>query len=551
MADVAGKLGVASQIRLVAELRWRILRNHLRRKNSKLDLIGLIWAAILSGVMVIGLSFMFCWGAYLSISTLHFGWLLLLFWGVFVFWQAFPLFVAGFGAAFEFRTLLRFPLSLSAFYLVGLAYGLADFAAIASICWLLAIAVGVAIANPSLLPAVFVILVLFVLMCTTFERLLGSWLERLLARRRTRELFFGLFILFSVSLQFVGQPIALYARGSSPALFLHFLPYLSPFPPSLASRALAAAVGGQGATFLLNVAGLLAYVGVFSALLWYRFAAQYRGEELSESASPARVAARANSKTDASSDVLRLFSPQVAAVLRKEFRYLSRNGFVLISLLMPPILVLLFTSQFGGLHPSVTHRGVSPDTFFPGMMGYLILMLMTPAYNCFAYEGRGIQTYFTAPLRFRDVLLGKNLMHAGVLVFEIVLSMIVLALRIGLPSTPVFVATIAAVVFAVAGQFAIADWVSLSFPRKLEFGSMRGQRSSGVSIWVAFGVQIFLAGVCSLILLTGRWTQSPWLPAEAFIGLAAASIAGYFATLDVLSNVAEKKKEILIETLCR
>jgi ABC-2 type transport system permease protein len=551
VADVAGKLGVASQIRLVAELRWRILRNHLRRKNSKLDLIGLIWAAILSGVMVIGLSFMFCWGAYLSISTLHFGWLLLLFWGVFVFWQAFPLFVAGFGAAFEFRTLLRFPLSLSAFYLVGLAYGLADFAAIASICWLLAIAVGVAIANPRLLPAVFVILVLFVLMCTTFERLLGSWLERLLARRRTRELFFALFILFSVSLQFVGQPIARYARGSSPASVLRLLPYLSPFPPSLASRALAAAAGGQGAAFLLSVAGLLAYVGVFSALLWYRFAAQYRGEELSESASPARVAARANSKTDASSDVLRLFSPQVAAVLRKEFRYLSRNGFVLISLLMPPILVLLFTSQFGGQHPSVTHRGVSPDTFFPGMMGYLILMLMTPAYNCFAYEGRGIQTYFTAPLRFRDVLLGKNLMHAGVLVFEIVLSMIVLALRIGLPSTPVFVATIAAVVFAVAGQFAIADWVSLSFPRKLEFGSMRGQRSSGVSIWVAFGVQIFLAGVCSLILLTGRWTQSPWLPAEAFIGLAAASIAGYFATLDVLSNVAEKKKEILIETLCR
>ena len=142
MADVAGKLGVASQIRLVTELRWRILRNHLRRKNSKLDLIGLIWAAILSGVMVMGLSFMFCWGAYISISTRHFGWLLLLFWGVFLFWQAFPLFVAGFGATFEFRTLLRFPLSLTAFYLVGLAYGLADFAAIASICWLLAIAVG-------------------------------------------------------------------------------------------------------------------------------------------------------------------------------------------------------------------------------------------------------------------------------------------------------------------------------------------------------------------------------------------------------------------------
>ena len=148
VADVAGNLGVAGQIRLVAELRWRILRNHLRRKNSRLDLIGLIWAAIFSGIMVIGLSFAFCWGAYISISTGHYEWLVLLFWGIFLFWQAFPLFVAGFGATFEFRTLLRFPLSLTAFYLVGLAYGLADFAAIASICWLLAIAVGTGIATP-------------------------------------------------------------------------------------------------------------------------------------------------------------------------------------------------------------------------------------------------------------------------------------------------------------------------------------------------------------------------------------------------------------------
>ena len=100
-------------------------------------------------------------------------------------------------------------------------------------------------------------------------------------------------------------------------------------------------------------------------------------------------------------------------------------------------------------------------------------------------------------------------------------------------------------------QFAIADWVSLSFPRKLEFGSLRGQRSSGVSIWVAFGVQILLAGICSLILLAGKWFNSPWLPAQAFMALAAASVGGYFAALDALGGVAEKKKEVLIETLCR
>src|SRR2546430_13613039 len=51
-------------------------------------------------------------------------WMGLLFWGIFVWWQVFPIFVAAFGASFGFRTLLRFPLNLSAFYLIGLAYGL-------------------------------------------------------------------------------------------------------------------------------------------------------------------------------------------------------------------------------------------------------------------------------------------------------------------------------------------------------------------------------------------------------------------------------------------
>ena len=73
----------------------------------------MIWAGVFASVLVVGLSFAFYWGAYISLSAGHFGWLMLLFWGVFLFWQVFPIFIAGFGATFEFRTLLRFPLSLS------------------------------------------------------------------------------------------------------------------------------------------------------------------------------------------------------------------------------------------------------------------------------------------------------------------------------------------------------------------------------------------------------------------------------------------------------
>jgi hypothetical protein len=185
------------------------------------------------------------------------------------------------------------------------------------------------------------------------------------------------------------------------------------------------------------------------------------------------------------------------------------------------------------------------------MMAYLILILMAPSYNCFAYEGRGIQSYYMAPVRFREVFLGKNLMLIAVLAVEIALCMLVLVFRVGLPSAPIFVATLAAIVFAVTGQLSIANWSSLSFPRKLEFGQMRGQRQSGMAVLIAFGVQIVLGSISALILLTGRWTGNHWLPAEVFAGLAAAALGGYLASLDALSHLAEKKKETLIEALCR
>jgi ABC-2 type transport system permease protein len=550
VADVAREVGLLQQIQLIAGLRWKILRNQLRRKNNWLDLIGMLAAAFWGAVLIIGLSLAFGFGAYSALSSGHFVWLTLLFAAACVFWQIIPLFVAGFGLNFEFRTLLRFPLSLTAFYLISLAYGLADFAAIASVCWLLAMLVGATIAMPVILPAMFIVVILCIIMNLTFERLLNSWYERLLARRVTRELTFGLIILLSVSAQFIKPMIDRFQHGPPQAL-LHALPYLSVLPPALASRVISATTDHQPTTALLSVAGLSLYVVAFTVLMWHRYAAQYRGEELSETAAPARSTVRQIANLDAKPDLLRFLCPQVAAILQKEFRYLIRNVFIMIGLLVPPFLVLLFSSQFAGKHPSVASHGVSPDMFYPGMMGYLLLMLMMPIYNSFAYEGKGIQTYFTAPLTFREIFLAKNLIHTGILTFEISLATALLAWRVGLPSLPILVATLIGIVFAAAGQFSLANWTSVSFPRKLEFGSMRGQRGSGVAIWVGFGSQIVLASICSLVLFMGRWLNSPWLPAEAFALLAAASLAGYFASLDALTAVAEKKKENLIQALCR
>ena len=550
MADVTQSVNVFEQIRLVAGLRWLILRNSLRKKNNRLDLIGLIFTGFFASLLVIGLSFAFYAGAYAFLSRGRLEWMALLFWGIFLFWQVFSVFVAGFGANFEFRTLLRFPLSLRAFYAIGLAYGFADFSALASVCWLLAMTAGATAAKPGVLPAMLVIVAVFMLLNVTIERLIGSWLERLLARRRTREIFLGLFVLSMVSLNFIAPLMGRYG-ASARALFLRLQPYSAWLPPSLAGRALAAVIRLQPAGFLLSSALLILYLVLFSGFLWRRFAAQYRGEELSETAAPARAAIRTLQVKDDGPDRLSLLSPPVAAIVRKEFRYLTRNGFALLALLMPPLVILVFSMNSAGWHLTAGGRGVSAEMFFPGMMAYLILILMAPAYNSFAYEGRGIQTYFTAPLRFRDVFLGKNLMLVSVLAVEITLSLAMLAWRVGLPSAHMLVATCAAIIFTIVGQLTIANWSSITFPRKMEFGQMRGQRQSGMAAIVGFGTQVLLGGISALILFMSRWTGNAWLPAEVFAFLAAAAIAGYTSSLDPLAALAEKKKETLIDALSR
>src|SRR5262249_36372398 len=147
------------------------------------------------------------------------------------------------------------------------------------------------------------------------------------------------------------------------------------------------------------------------------------------------------------------------------------------------------------------NKGISPDMFFPGMMAYLVLILLAPSYNCFAHESRGIQTYFMSPVRFREILLGKNLMTVVIVFVELVFCIILVGLRVGFPSPPVLVATLMAMVFSVVGQLTIANWSSLSFPKKQEFGKMQGQRNSGMAVFLMFAVQLPLAE-------SARWSCS-------------------------------------------
>ncbi len=550
MADVVAGPGLAEQIRTVAWLRWRILRNSLRNKSRRLDLIGLIFSGFFSLLFVIGVTLAFFFVTrYLFEKHLEplFG---LVFLALLVWWQSFPILLAGFAPQFPFRTLLRFPMNLSAFYLIGMAYGLADSAALAALVWMLAMLAATLVAQPSAASALFLVCALFTVLNITMERLLGAWVEKLLAKRKSREVFFTIFVLAMVSLQFLNPLMQKYGHALVPML-RSWVPYLWLLPSSFAGDAVAQSAAHHWAMAFLKFAGLAMYAGIFTTLLAMRYSQLYSGEELSEGVAPARKEERTALTAQDARDTVSFVPPQVLAVLRKELLYLKRNTFLFFGLVFPPMMLLFFSVQFGGAHPTALKKGVSPDLFFPGMMAYLVLILIAPSYNCFAYEGRGIQTYFIAPARFREILIAKNLMTVFILLCELALCVALVGWRVGLPTTPVLFATMAAVVFSIVGQLTIANWASLSYPRKIEFGKMQGQRNSGMSVLILLGMQILFGGVGGVILFSGRWTGNPWLPAEIFAVLAAAAVGGYVSSLDSFTQLAEKKKEILIDALCR
>jgi len=550
VVDLIQMPGVAEQLKLIAGLRWNLLKNNLQRKNSRWDLIGMILAAAGSAFVVLGLCVAFYVGTYFFLTTGRASWMSLLYWAIFLWWQVAPILVAGFGANFEFRNLLRFPLSLRAFYILGLGYGFADFAAVSSVCWIASMLVATAVGRVQLLPVTALASLLFILVNVTLERLVGSWLERILAKRRARELLVGLFVLSMVSINFLNLALQhLGGRGTRPKI-LHLVAYFSWLPGSLAGNAISSAADANSRGMLLMFGGMLAWLGATSGLLWMRYRAQYLGEELSESAAPSAGKRRPRRRA-ASLGLPGFFSPPVASVIRKEFHYLTRNGFSFLTLIVPPVMVTFFTVEFAGNNSQIGGHGLAPQIFFPAAMAYLILILLSPAYNSFAFEGNGIQSYFVAPVPMRDVLVGKNLFLVCVVIAELMVSLGVLIWRIGFPGLPLFLSTIAAAAFAVMGQLTIANWSALSFPKKMEIGKMKGQRNSGVAVWTAFGVQILIGGIATIVLLAGRWFGSPWLPVAVFAGLTAAALGGYVASLDSLSVLAERKKELLIETLCR
>jgi ABC-2 type transport system permease protein len=558
--------GVPQQIRLIARLRWLLFKNSLRNIKGRLEAVstGILW--LMMGGLVFGGGIFFGIAAYWLVRRGHWQWLAGLLWIVFAFWQLYPIFAASVGAQFDFANLLRFPLRFGSFFILSLVYGLFDPGAVASLVWLFAMWIGLVLARPALFLWGFVVLFAFAALNLFFARMLFAWIEKWLARRRTREILGFIFILIIISFQLIGPAVRHFQHQHANlrnGWILALVPVANALPAGVAGRSLQFSLEGTFIPAAYSFLFVLLYAAAFLWLFRVRLAAQFRGENLSETSAalpaPARAARPAPSQSSASPAAAKPAGPSLqipgvsratSAIFEKELRYALRSGPMLLSLLVPVLLVVIFgfTSRQQTHDKFLAH---APQMVFPIAIAYTFLIQMNWVFNSFAFEGSGIQFLLLAPVRFRDVLLGKNLFLGAVSFVEAFLIWVVVSWIFTPPPPAIVAATFAALLYASLANFAVGNILSVCYPRRLEFGVFRQKRQAGVTLAVAFAAQAVLIGLGAMVFALTRFLDRPALAVFIFLALAVLTGIGYRISFGRIDSIAMNHRETLTAELCR
>jgi ABC-2 type transport system permease protein len=540
------------QFAAVAKLRWQLFVNSLRTLRGRMELVS--WVVVGLGFAGVGFGGAFALGsaALFFASQEHWEWLAALLWPVFLFWQLFPVMATAFTENFDSSNLLRFPLTYGTFFILRVAYGSLDPATALGCLWLMGIAVGIGLARPGLVPWAAIVLLAFAILNILIGRTVFAWVERWLARRRTREILGILFFLVILSIQFIVPLANHFNRGERTAMVrvvVEFLPVERLLPPGLAAAAIARAAQENFSSALASLLLLIAYGMAIAGLLHLRLRAQYRGENLGET-SARSVVPRGKSVVRAGWGIPGV-PPPVAAIVEKEFRYLSRSGPMLFTLMMPSVVLLIFrfTPSSSGNPDAFLTR--APDLAFPVGAAYALLVLSNLVYNNFGADGAGVQFYFAAPVRFYQVQLAKNLTHGAVLALEAALVWMSVCLIFRPPSVGVTLATLSGILFALLVNLAVGNLLSVNSPKKIDFGTFGRQRASNTTVFASFGVQLVVFGLAAVVLLAARAYGRIWLATLLYLGLGVIAFVVYTVVLSRAEKEALANRETLIAELSR
>jgi hypothetical protein len=200
-------------------------------------------------------------------------------------------------------------------------------------------------------------------------------------------------------------------------------------------------------------------------------------------------------------------------------------------------------------HSSALSR--TPDMAFPGAAAYALLVLTNLVYNSFGGEGGGLQFFYASPVSFSQIVLGKNLTHAGVLILNAVFAWVAVTYLYGAPHLAVTIATLAGLIFAAPLNFTAGNLLSVYSPKKRDFATFGRQNVSQTTVLASFGMQIVIVGLGVGVFTVARLYHNLWIAVLLFLILAAFSIPIYIAVLRNMDRIAVQRRETLLEELCR
>src|SRR5579883_123165 len=380
-----------------------------------------------------------------------------------LYWQVVPIVSASMGSGLDMRKLLIYPVPHRKLFAVETLLRLAT--AFEMVLVLAGGLIGL-LRNPAAggfraAPRILLLILIFVLFNLFLASGLRSLLERLLSRRRLREvLVFLLLIGLTV-------PRLLFETGIGVGVggFQRFEVLLR-FP------ALPWAIIGQaifGRSLLLAVAVVSGWTLVAA---WFGRAQFERNLRYDAVAAQATPLGPEPARSDSWSERFYRLPPlllrdPLAGIVEKELRSLSRT---------PRFrMVFVMGFSFGVMVwlPLILGRGADPDSalehnFLVVVSVYALTLLGQVTYwNCFGFDRSAVQFYFAAPLPVFQTLLGKNLASLIFVYLEVlILIVITLLLRVGVGFAQVAEAVVVVGVCSLY-MMAFGNISSVQYPRAL------------------------------------------------------------------------------------
>jgi hypothetical protein len=302
------------------------------------------------------------------------------------------------------------------------------------------------------------------------------------------------------------------------------------------------------------MAGILAIAAAMLAVSYRQLGAPFRGRSSAANRGPSptvsRPVPRAPAATRQRSPVVagrEWLRPQLAAIVRKELRYIYRSPRTFVVYLGAFLGPAVFAVFLGSL-PSTTWLS---DYTLPGFCLFALWQISFLLTNTFCFDGHGVKLYFISPVRGADVLAGKNAVTAALVALQTGLVALFFHLFVLTVTLAMFAMTALAVATALLFLLATGNVLSTLFPHPVNTQKLSGQTVSGVQIFaglIAVGVVYALVAAGPV---AGHLLGSTAIAVATLVVELACAAALYSLSLSRGGRLLERRAERIVHTLTR